>query len=230
MFRGALTVDVTTPPEAVSIFVPGAAKLGVFVRLKRLGTKLHAHPLTDLELLEQRQIQILEAVFAQDIRARIAVSEVRRHREGRLIKPLRDRRIVELAGADAVGPLAADAGVRHIARDGRRERPPAAQHQNALHLPAAQHPFRPAVRTREKPLALPKRQFITGAGASDSAECRTPSARARKRNRRPPRACLPRRCSSTTCKKPATTGRPKNASRTSPAARDRWWSYPGRCK
>src|SRR5450432_2986863 len=34
MLRGVLIVEVTTPPEAVSMFEPGAEKLGEFVRLK----------------------------------------------------------------------------------------------------------------------------------------------------------------------------------------------------
>ena len=33
-FRGALIVDATTPPDAVSMLEPGAEKLGVLVRLK----------------------------------------------------------------------------------------------------------------------------------------------------------------------------------------------------
>ena len=48
-------VDVTTPPEAVSIFVPGAEKLGVLVRLNASARNCSRHAFVDLELLEQRE-------------------------------------------------------------------------------------------------------------------------------------------------------------------------------
>src|SRR5438445_150622 len=74
----------------------------------------------------------------------------------------------------ANGPLAADASVRNIARDGRSERPSAAQHQNSLHLPSAQHASSDGICVRQEPVALAERQFITRAGGEVlwNVECR----------------------------------------------------------
>src|SRR4029453_6548578 len=58
-------------------------------------------------------------------------------REGRLVEPDVHRRVVDLAGPEAVGTLAADAGVGAIARDRGGERPAAAPDVDALDLPAA---------------------------------------------------------------------------------------------
>ena len=65
--------------------------------------------------LNSEKIQVFEVSFAQDVHAGIAVGEVSRYGKRCLIEPRADRGITELAGADAIGPLAADTCVRDVA-------------------------------------------------------------------------------------------------------------------
>jgi hypothetical protein len=68
----------------------------------------------DAELFEDREVESLEAVFAQDVRPRIAISELRRQRERRDVEPPLDRRIIQLARTQAIRPLTADADCSFI--------------------------------------------------------------------------------------------------------------------
>ena len=74
-----------------------------------------------------------------------------------------DRRVLELAGAEAVRTLAADAGVGAIARDRRRERPAAAPDVDALDLPAAQDAVDHGVRVGQEPPVAAEGQLVAGA-------------------------------------------------------------------
>src|SRR5262249_37062221 len=93
-------------------------------------------------------------------RARVAVSELSREDERRGVKPLLDRRVVQLAGAQAVWPLAADADVRAVSRDGWRKRSPAAHPDDALNLPPAEQRVGESTRPVEKAFAAPQGQFV----------------------------------------------------------------------
>src|SRR5262249_54347102 len=106
--------------------------------IEGFGPELQLAAFGDAELFEDREVERLEAVFAQNVRARIAVSELGWADERRRVKPLLDRRVVELAGGQAVGGLAADADVGAVNRDGRRKRASAAHNDDALNLPPAE--------------------------------------------------------------------------------------------
>src|SRR4030095_2340840 len=132
--------------------------------IEGFGPELQPAAFGDAELLEEREIASLEAVFAQNVRARIAVSELRRRRESRGIEPSLDRRIVQLARTQAVGPLAADADVGAVSRDGRRKRAPAAHYNDALNLPSSEQRVGETIRPVEQSLAAPHGQLVAPTG------------------------------------------------------------------
>jgi len=115
IWRGLLAVLVTRPPAAVSIAVLGALKLGVLVTLIASARSCRrCVPMR--KLLEEREIERLVAVFTQNTATGIAVGELRRQDEGRLVEPQLHGGLVELTRSDAVGPLATHARVGAIAR------------------------------------------------------------------------------------------------------------------
>src|SRR5215510_15945280 len=75
--------------------------------VKGFGAELQPAALGDAELFEDRKVERFEAVFAQNVRARIAVGELRREDERRSVKPLLHCRVVQLARAGANRALAA---------------------------------------------------------------------------------------------------------------------------
>ena len=86
-----------------------------------------------------------------------------RHNERRLVEPGVDRRVLELAVADAIRPLPARARIRHVARHSRRERKTAAIVDDALGLPPAEEPVHECSSLAEEPLSPAERQFSTEA-------------------------------------------------------------------
>ena len=74
-------------------------------QVESLGAE-HQAMRADPELLEQREVECLVAVLAQDAAAGIAVGELGRNGERRLVEPRVDGRVVEGAGAEPVGRCA----------------------------------------------------------------------------------------------------------------------------
>src|SRR5262245_57996261 len=124
------------------------------------GPKLQPAAFGDAELLEDREVEGLEAILAQNVRARIAVSELSREDERRCVKPPLDRRVVQLPGTQSVWPLTADANVGAIGRDGRRKRPSAAHSDDALNLPPAEQRVGEPTRPAEQSFAASHGQFV----------------------------------------------------------------------
>src|SRR5437867_4165122 len=111
------------------------------------------------EALEQREVEVLVAVFAEDVGPRVAVRELGRQDERRRVEPLVERGVSQLARAHAVRPLRADAGVGPVRRDRRRERPPAAPDVDGLHLPSSEEGLSRAVGAPQEALAVAHRQL-----------------------------------------------------------------------
>src|SRR5262245_42237346 len=128
--------------------------------IEGFGPKLQLAAFGDAELLEDREVERLEAILAQNVRARIAVSELSREDKRRRVKPLLDRRIVQLAGSQAVWPLAADADIGAVGRDGRRKRASAARSDDALNLPPAEQRVGKSAGAVEQSFAASQGQFV----------------------------------------------------------------------
>src|SRR5262245_64165854 len=61
--------------------------------IEGFGPELQPAAFGDTELFEDRKVERLEPIFAQNVRARVAVSELSREDERRGVKPLLDRRV-----------------------------------------------------------------------------------------------------------------------------------------
>ncbi len=145
------------------MLVPGGLNVGLLVRLNASArNSMRTRSLT-WKCLNKEKSRFLNLSARRINESRIPIRVIGRNHERRLIKPVANRGIGKLAGADAVWQLAADAGVRNIAGNRRRERQAAVQHHDALHLPAAQHRVCKAVGVRQEPSVSPERQLIARA-------------------------------------------------------------------
>src|SRR5437773_10647566 len=111
------------------------------------------------EALEQREVEVLVAVFAEDVGPRVAVRELGRQDERRRVEPLVERGVVQRARAHPVRSLRADAGVGPVRRDRRRERPPAAPDVDGLHLPSSEEGLARTAGAPQETLAAAHRQL-----------------------------------------------------------------------
>src|SRR5215471_18510650 len=84
-------------------------------QIKRLCPKLKLAMFGHAELLEDGEIQALEVLLSQDVRAGVSVGKIGGKGERCFIEPIRDGWIAELAGANTIRTLPAQAGVRHVA-------------------------------------------------------------------------------------------------------------------
>src|SRR5262249_13558700 len=128
--------------------------------IEGFGSELKPAAFGDAELFEDREVERLEPIFAQNVRARIAVSELGREDERRGVEPPFDRRVVQFAGTQADWPLADDADVRAVSRDSWRKRASAPRPDDALYLPSAKHRVGESTRPIEKSLAASQGQFV----------------------------------------------------------------------
>ena len=140
------------PPDAVSSWC-GAAKLGVFGRLNASARNCNWRRSAIWNCLNSERSTCAECPAR--IRSRSCHNVKWWEREGRRVEPLGERRVVQLAGTDAVGSLSADTGVGHIARHRRSERHAAAEQHDSLQLPPADHAVGQRVRTGSNALPLP---------------------------------------------------------------------------
>jgi hypothetical protein len=64
-YLGVFACDVTTPNEVDVTLVFGRDELNAVERVERLDARLELHPVTPAEVLEERQIQVADAVGPQ---------------------------------------------------------------------------------------------------------------------------------------------------------------------
>src|SRR5437867_8728542 len=89
-------------------------------------------------MFEERKVGGAEVISPQNTTAGIPEGILSGKYKRGLIKIEVEGRMIEFSGATAVGPLAADAIVRNITRNGRRVGHTAAKIQNALQLPSSE--------------------------------------------------------------------------------------------
>ena len=125
-------------------FVLHAAELRMVEGIERLEPELEAQLLRNREVLEQRQVEVVDAGRAQDVATGAAKDARRWLREGALVEPLVNSTSGSaLRVADEVRPVGAE-GVEEAAgiRRRNRDRKSLLERGDAVHLPAAndQHP------------------------------------------------------------------------------------------
>src|SRR5687767_4690018 len=106
----------------------------------KLRAKLNARCLSELNILQNIEIPVMNPGPAHQIRARIAKGPYGLELECLGVKPFIDslRRVLTWI-ADAVGSLCSSGDIRSITRNGYVDRKPALERGNAAQLPAAQY-------------------------------------------------------------------------------------------